>query len=180
MPTPAERRALLYLALVAGTGTVVRLWEARAEVPSSGSPHALARQLAAVDSVLARRASSAPRRAPSTVRSVPGRGRPAVSASASTERASVGASVGAVVGPIDVDRVDAAALEALPGIGPALAARIVDDRARRGPFGSSDGLERVRGIGPALARRLAGRVTFSGTPRPSDGGGRAAGAPRAP
>lgn len=72
----------------------------------------------------------------------------------------------APVGPVDADRADSAALEALPGIGPALAARIVADREARGPFGSVAGLERVAGIGPGMTRRLAGLVTFSGVPRP--------------
>jgi competence protein ComEA len=49
-----------------------------------------------------------------------------------------------------------------------LAQRIVDDRSANGPFGSLEGLERVRGVGPALAAALAGRVTFSGTVRPSN------------
>jgi competence protein ComEA len=70
------------------------------------------------------------------------------------------------VGPVDVDVADSAALEALPGIGPTLAARIVAERGAGGAFGSLAGLEQVRGIGPALARRLAPHVTFSGIPRP--------------
>jgi competence protein ComEA len=60
---------------------------------------------------------------------------------------------------------DAAALEALPGIGPALARRIVEDRALNGPFGSAEGLQRVRGVGVKLAARVAPHVTFSGMPR---------------
>jgi competence protein ComEA len=68
-------------------------------------------------------------------------------------------------GPIDVDVADATALDALPGIGPSLAGRIVAERAANGPFGSLDGLQRVRGIGPALAGRLAPHVTFSGVSR---------------
>lgn len=46
-------------------------------------------------------------------------------------------------------------LETLPGIGPALAERIVDAR----PFANVDELERVRGIGPATLERLRSRVT---------------------
>jgi competence protein ComEA len=65
-----------------------------------------------------------------------------------------------------VDRAGAAELDRLPGIGPALAERIIEDREANGPFGSVDGLQRVRGIGPALAARLAPLVTFSGLPRP--------------
>lgn len=68
---------------------------------------------------------------------------------------------------IDVDRADGDLLESLPGIGPSLAARIIADRARYGPFGSLAQLQRVWGVGPSLARQLEGRVTFGGTPRPS-------------
>jgi DNA uptake protein ComE-like DNA-binding protein len=71
------------------------------------------------------------------------------------------------LGPVDVDLADSAALERLPRIGPALAARIVSDRGARGPFGSLAGLERVRGIGPKLVQLLGPLVTFSGIPRPS-------------
>jgi len=66
---------------------------------------------------------------------------------------------------VDVDIADAPALEALPGIGPALATRIVQDRERNGPFGSLDGLQRVKGVGPALAAKLQPHVTFSLPPR---------------
>lgn len=70
-------------------------------------------------------------------------------------------------GPVDLDVADAAAIEALPGIGPALARRIVEDRAAHGSFGSAAALERVRGVGPKLVARVAPHVTFSGIPRPS-------------
>jgi hypothetical protein len=66
---------------------------------------------------------------------------------------------------IDVDVASAAELEALPRVGPSLAARIVADRDSLGAFGSLTGLERVKGVGPALIGTLQGHVTFSGTPR---------------
>ncbi|MGE5176262.1 MAG: ComEA family DNA-binding protein [Hyphomicrobiales bacterium] len=55
---------------------------------------------------------------------------------------------------LDADRAGAAALERLPGIGPSLAARIVADRASRGPFGTPEGLLRVPGIGPKTLARI--------------------------
>lgn len=162
VPTPAERQAFLYLALVTALGTAVRAWEGRVAPAGADGARALAAQLAAVDSALARRAGGAarggqaPASTPRTARAAPAPRRPSASA-------------GEAPGPVDVDVADSAALERLPGIGPSLAARIVADRAARGSFGSADGLQRVRGIGPALARRLAGHVTFSGVPRPDEG-----------
>ena len=60
--------------------------------------------------------------------------------------------------PVDVNTASAEALQTLPGIGPALAARIVEHREKNGRFRSPDDLRKVRGIGPATATRLRGRV----------------------
>lgn len=62
-------------------------------------------------------------------------------------------------GPVNVNTASAHELEALPGIGPATAAAIVDDRTRNGPFASVDDLERVAGIGPAKLAALRDQVT---------------------
>ena len=56
---------------------------------------------------------------------------------------------------IDPKTASAEELDRLPGIGPALADRIVEERARGGPFRTLSDLERVRGIGPATVGRLA-------------------------
>lgn len=56
---------------------------------------------------------------------------------------------------IDPNTADAGELQRLPGIGPALAARIVADREARGPFRSAADLLRVSGIGEATLGRLA-------------------------
>jgi competence ComEA-like helix-hairpin-helix protein len=71
------------------------------------------------------------------------------------QRGSRGGAAGAVV---ELNRATAAQLEALPGIGPALARRIVAWRAEHGPFGSVDALAQVPGIGPATVERLRPRV----------------------
>lgn len=71
---------------------------------------------------------------------------------------------------IDVDRAPAEELARLPRVGPALAARIVEDRESNGPFGSLDGLDRVSGIGPSTLGLLRRHVTFSGRPEPRSGG----------
>jgi competence ComEA-like helix-hairpin-helix protein len=61
---------------------------------------------------------------------------------------------------VDVNTADAATLRALPGIGPALARRIIETR-RAGPFRSVDDLQRVPGIGPATVERLRRRAIVS-------------------
>jgi competence ComEA-like helix-hairpin-helix protein len=55
---------------------------------------------------------------------------------------------------VDLDRARVAELRLLPGVGPELAAAIVLERVRGGPFGSVDALARVPGIGPALIARV--------------------------
>lgn len=70
---------------------------------------------------------------------------------------------------IDVDRAPAEELARLPRVGPALSARIVEDREINGPFGSLDGLDRVSGIGPSTLELLRRHVTFSGRPEPRSG-----------
>jgi competence ComEA-like helix-hairpin-helix protein len=60
---------------------------------------------------------------------------------------------------LNVNHATAVELEGLPGIGPALARRIVADREAQGPFATITALDRVPGIGPALMARLGGLVT---------------------
>jgi competence protein ComEA len=58
-------------------------------------------------------------------------------------------------GLVDLNTAGVAELDALPGIGPVLAQRIVDHRSREGAFRSVDQLDDVPGIGPAIAAELA-------------------------
>ncbi len=74
----------------------------------------------------------------------------------------VGRVPGAVVGRLDVNQADTESLQALPGVGPSLAARIVAERRVRA-FDSVEDLVRVRGIGPATVARL--RPLVSAGPR---------------
>ncbi|MCH7533250.1 MAG: ComEA family DNA-binding protein [Gemmatimonadetes bacterium] len=65
---------------------------------------------------------------------------------------------------VDINRATVDDLIALPGIGPALAARIVDMR-REQMFASVEDLVRVHGIGPATLERLRPLVTAGGSRR---------------
>ncbi|MGI9037857.1 MAG: ComEA family DNA-binding protein [Gemmatimonadota bacterium] len=65
---------------------------------------------------------------------------------------------------IDVNRADETQLRRLPGVGPARAAAIVEDRREHGPFASPEDLARVPGVGPASVARWAGMATAGGVP----------------
>jgi len=199
MPTPAEKKALVFLAAVTVAGATVRATgaAARAETADDASREALRRQIVAVESASAAgrqgtRSGGASRRRESrrdagddADGASPGRSRitrvepPAdeidprsIFAPPSIVRASQRSGHAPVnpAQPVDMDLATAEELERLPRIGPALAERIVQDRVERGAFGSLAGLQRVRGIGPSMARALSTLVTFSGTPRPSIAG----------
>jgi hypothetical protein len=67
-------------------------------------------------------------------------------------------------GRLDLARADASALDVLPGIGPALAARIVAER-EEAPFCEVAELGRVRGIGPRSLERLRAWLEAGADPR---------------
>jgi len=79
----------------------------------------------------------------------------AADAAADAPRAGSGAAPG---GRLNLNTATAAELDALPGVGPVLAQRIVDHR-EQGRFTNVDQLEDVPGIGPARAAELADLVT---------------------
>ncbi len=73
----------------------------------------------------------------------------------------------AEAGPrIDINVADAEALTRLPGIGPALAERIIAYREEHGPFFTVEELMAVSGIGPGLYGRLREQLTLSLGPPP--------------
>ena len=133
MFTGDERRALVFLAVVATVGAGFRV--AGGSGPAAAKAAAVAPQLAGGD--LVRQAAQA-QRAQALQRPL-----------AEGER-------------VDVDRAAADELERLPRVGPALARRIVAEREAHGPFGSLQGLRRVSGIGPKLLHDLEAHVTFGG------------------
>ena len=143
MPTPGERKALLFLSTVLTLGGFVRV--ARAVGSNSDADPA---------------AKAAIERQIKTVDSVRKHGRKKKSKKP-TKQAPV------IPAIVDLDIATAEQIETLRGIGPSLAKRIVADRDSLGPFGSLDGLQRVKGVGPKLAQRIDSTVTFSLLPRPS-------------
>lgn len=60
---------------------------------------------------------------------------------------------------VKINSADARELEKLPGIGPALAAKIVDHRDRYGPFRKPEHLLMIDGISDERFRKLRGHVT---------------------
>jgi competence protein ComEA len=133
--TPAERRAALVVASLLLLGAARDLWRASHPVmapPLEGPVAESPPLLDAGDG--AARPDATPRSAGGTVDSPPGREL------------------------IDLNQADAAALDALPGVGPVLAERIVEQRRRQGPFRRLEDLRAVRGIGPRLIERIRGQV----------------------
>jgi competence protein ComEA len=145
MPTPAERKALLFFSVVLVLGASTRAFRAL----HSGSPgdararSALESQIKAADS--ARRAGLRKPRREKVRKTAP---KP--------------------TGKVDLDVAGEKEIEALRGIGPALAKRIVADRDSFGPFGSMEGFQRVKGVGPSMVEKLDSTVTFSLVPRPTN------------
>ncbi len=61
---------------------------------------------------------------------------------------------------VPVNRADAELLTTVPGIGPALAERIVAERERSGFFDAAEDLIRVRGIGEKRAEQFQSYLRF--------------------
>lgn len=59
---------------------------------------------------------------------------------------------------ISINSADAQTLQELPGIGPALAERIIEFRTKNGPFSTVEELDAVSGIGPAMLEKLSDLV----------------------
>ena len=154
MPTPGEKKALLFLSGVILLGAGAR----GAAILHSQSPvnavarRALDAQIQAVDSVRQQATKGKTKR-----------GRKKKASAIHIVAADPDAPAPAAI--IDIDIASAAEIETLRGIGPALAKRIVADRDSLGPFGSTDELQRVRGIGKRMAEKIAPQVTFSLLPR---------------
>jgi competence protein ComEA len=62
---------------------------------------------------------------------------------------------------ININSASAAELDALPGVGPAIAQRIIDYRTERGPFQTVDELANVGGISAAMVDEIRAQITVS-------------------
>lgn len=60
--------------------------------------------------------------------------------------------------PVDINTATNAELERLPGIGPKIAAAIVEHRSANGPFRSVEDLQLVKGIGPKKLEALRNSI----------------------
>ncbi|WP_029211697.1 helix-hairpin-helix domain-containing protein [Arsenicicoccus bolidensis] len=60
--------------------------------------------------------------------------------------------------PVDLNTATVEQLDTLPGVGPAIAGRIMEWRTQHGRFSSIDELGEVQGIGPKLLERLRAQV----------------------
>ena len=153
MATKGERRALLFLAAVALLGAGTRVIRSRHGAVDSSS---LDRQLDAVEAT----------RSPSRTRSPPTRKtRERTSSDSQPPSSATPPATPVPVGPLDLDVATSDDIERLPGIGPAIAKRIVADREKNGGFGCLKALDGVKGIGPAMIARLDRLVAFSGARR---------------
>jgi competence protein ComEA len=61
-------------------------------------------------------------------------------------------------GPVHLNSATLEQLDALPGVGPVTAQKILDYRQQHGAFGSVDELDAISGIGPARLEQLSGLV----------------------
>lgn len=69
-----------------------------------------------------------------------------------------------VGGRVDINLADVALLQALPGIGPAIARRIVEYREMNGPFEAVDQLQKANGVGPVTFERIRDLISVGRIP----------------
>ncbi len=68
---------------------------------------------------------------------------------------------------LDLNRATLEQFQQLPGIGPALAQRLIDHRHAGGPFRSVEDLRKVKGLGPKRIERLRPLVMVETVVRPT-------------
>lgn len=155
--TPAERRVAALVAFLLCLGTAYDLWPRGA-----GTGLAPADSLASVavpsagTSPTAEGASDTPMTRDAPALGAPTRGEPFTPAAAADT-----ASHGPAIATVDLNHATATQLDALPGIGPVLARRIVEHRSRFGPFRDPRDVRAVTGVGPKLYARIRPYVYVS-------------------
>lgn len=88
----------------------------------------------------------------------PAQASPATTVPSGTTSPSNAASGTGAGGCVDINTADLAGLQALNGVGPALAQRILDARQSKGPFMSLDDVDAISGIGPAMLRKVEAQL----------------------
>lgn len=63
-------------------------------------------------------------------------------------------------GVVNINQANASQLQQLPGIGPAMAQRIINYRRQAPPFTQPDDLLPIKGIGPKTVAKFANRLSF--------------------
>ncbi|MDK2856201.1 MAG: competence protein ComEA [Bacillota bacterium] len=91
---------------------------------------------------------------------VPKKGEVTVTGAAGTATGPAAGSAAAGGGKVNINTAGVAELDTLPGIGPALAQRIIDYRAAHGPFKSIEDLKNVSGIGEKKFAEIKDYVTL--------------------
>lgn len=61
-------------------------------------------------------------------------------------------------GPVNINTASAEELDTLPGIGPAMAQRIIEFRETEGSFAAPEDIKKVRGIGEAKFQKLKDKI----------------------
>jgi competence protein ComEA len=84
---------------------------------------------------------------------------PAQALATQTKSATATASKAAPAALVNINTASAAELDALPGIGAKVAARIVEYRQKNGPFKKVEELMNVRGVGEKNFLKLKGQIT---------------------
>jgi competence protein ComEA len=140
---PAKWVAVVILGLSSVVGMAWSIFRASAPTPTPARPAASARETA-----------------PSQPAPTPPAATPQALGAAADAPAAPAPSAAPHRRRINLNTASSAELQLLPGVGPAVAQRIIDHRASSGPFKRIQDLDGVRGIGPRTLDKLRDLVTI--------------------